>query len=298
MGNVYAYAVQLALGLMFSTTTTCIGSWFLRKRSLMVGIGAGGAATGTVVFPIALNRLFDKMGWARALQVVGAVIAATLIVANIIVVPRKLQKRSVPVLQLFASFLRQKSSLLSYIGTAAVMTSLFIPLFQAQIFAESWGASDVITTYTLTILNSTAVVARVVAGLIADRCGVFNTQVPVAFSMSILNFAFFATNSTAATVVFDLLFGCAFGCWVTIMPTAFMSLAEHPGELGARTGLGMVFVSLAVLCGTPIAGALISATGGRFWASSVFGGTAALIGATLIVFARQTQVLRKGSQRV
>ena len=40
------------------------------------------------------------------------------------------------------------------------------------------------------------------------------------------------TTSTAATVIFDLLYGVAYGAWVTVQVPAFMSLAENPNEIG------------------------------------------------------------------
>ncbi|KAK4050261.1 hypothetical protein OIV83_003582 [Microbotryomycetes sp. JL201] len=289
-----SYSVCMGLGLscMFSVTTSCIGSYFHKRRSLMVGVAAGGAAAGTVVFPIALNRLFDSVGYERAVQIVAAVIGASLLFANLLVVPRKLPRRDVQLLQLLKTFLRQPQSWLVYGGTASVMIALFVPLFLAQVYVESWGGSYVLRTYTLSFINATAVVTRVVAGLVADRYGVFNTQVPTAFSICVLVFAFIGPRSTASTIIYDLLYGAAFGCWVTLMPTSFMSLAEHPGEFGVRTGLGMVFVSIAVLIGTPVAGALITASGGEYWAATVWGGCCALVGTIILIAGRQTQLFK------
>ncbi|KAM0786321.1 hypothetical protein ACM66B_001796 [Microbotryomycetes sp. NB124-2] len=295
-----SYSVCMGLGLscLFSTTSSCIGSYFLKRRSLFIGVGAGGAAAGTVVFPIALNRLFDSVGYERAIQIVGGVITASLLCANLVIVPRKLPRRQVHVGRLIKTFLGQPQSWLVYGGTSAVMTCLFIPLFLTQIFVESWGGGELLRTYTLTFINATAVVSRVVAGLVADRFGVLNTQLPTAFSLAVLCFAFVGTKSQAATIVWDLLYGAAFGCWVTLMPSSFMSLAEHPGEFGVRTGLGMVFVSLAVLIGTPVASALITASGGEYWPATVWGGCCATAGTLILIAGRHTQVRRKQTQRV
>lgn len=87
------------------------------------------------------------------------------------------------------------------------------------------------------------------------------------------------------------------GAWVTHMAPSLMSLAQDVSEIGARAGLGFLFVSVACLIGNPIAGALLSATGG-YVAPCVFGGCATLVGTGLLAAVRFTQVKRRGHWRV
>lgn len=54
---------------MFAPTLSCVGSYFQAKRSLMMGCTAAGAATGAVLFPIILNHLAPKIGFAGAVRV-------------------------------------------------------------------------------------------------------------------------------------------------------------------------------------------------------------------------------------
>lgn len=63
----------------------------------------------------------------------------------------------------------------------------------------------------LAIMNGSAVIARVVAGIIADRFGVINTAVPTAFCIGVLSFAMLGATSTATAVTFDILYGLASG---------------------------------------------------------------------------------------
>ena len=98
-------------------------------------------------------------------------------------------------------------------------------------------------------------------GVLADRFGVFNTATPIAFGTGVLIFAMLGATSTAGAVIWALLYGWFAGAWVTLMAPSLMSLADNVTELGVRSGLGFIFVSLAVLVGNPIAGALLARAG-------------------------------------
>lgn len=64
-----------------------------------------------------------------------------------------------------------------------------------------------------------------------------------------------------------------------------------------RAGVGMLFVSMATLSGTPIAGELLKATGG-YVAPVVYGGACMVTGSGILVLLRQTQVKRRASWKV
>lgn len=60
--------VQLGLGIMFGPVLSCVGSYFLRRRAVMIGICASGGALGAIVYPILLNNLFVSLGFAAAVR--------------------------------------------------------------------------------------------------------------------------------------------------------------------------------------------------------------------------------------
>lgn len=69
------------------------------------------------------------------------------------------------------------------------MEGLFIPLFYFQIYSHSHQASEFIVTYSLAIVSAPGMVSRVLCGFVADRFGVLNVLIPVAFSTGCIGFA-------------------------------------------------------------------------------------------------------------
>ncbi|KAM0749521.1 MFS general substrate transporter [Meredithblackwellia eburnea MCA 4105] len=288
----------VGLGILFSPNISCVGSYFLKKRSLVLGCVAAGAAAGATIFPILLNHLVPKIGFAGSVRVIGYIQTACLIAANLLMRPRDLpRKEKVPVLPQIAAFLREPSTWLVNTGSALIMLGLFIPLFYIQVFASSHGASPWVVEYSLALINATALFSRLLGGILADGWGIFNTALPVTFGTGTLIFIMLAATTSGGVIGFALAYGLLSGAWVTIMAPGFLSLAENVNELGVRAGLGFLFVSVSVLIGNPIAGAILTASG-EYWAVCVFGGGSVFLGTVFLFFGRRTQTRRKGTWRV
>lgn len=60
--------------------------------------------------------------------------------------------------------------------------------------------------------------------------------------------------------------------------------------MGVRVGMVFTIISVASLTGPPIAGALIQAQRGLFLGAQLFGGTTAVLGTAVLVFARVIQM--------
>lgn len=72
---------------------------------------------GAVMYPILLNYLFAKVGFAPAVRICAYISTGVLLVANIITRPRVLPPRpSAPILPLLKSFARQPSTWLVCLG--------------------------------------------------------------------------------------------------------------------------------------------------------------------------------------
>ncbi|GAA6003604.1 hypothetical protein JCM10207_003503 [Rhodosporidiobolus poonsookiae] len=298
----FAVCLGLGLGLMFSPTLSCVGSYFSTKRTLMMGCTAGGAAFGATIFPIICNRLFASHGFAFGVRTLAYIHTACLIIANLLMRPRAdlPPQKPPPALPLILSFLRQPQTWFACGGCAFVMLGLFIPLFYVQVFAESHNAAPIVTTYGLTILNASAVVSRLTIGFVADRIGNLTTGLPVTALVGVMVFAMLGAKTTGGAIAFCVLFGLASGAWVTIMAPSLLSLADTPREFGVRSGLGFIFVAFACLAGSPIAGAILraSSTGDNYLGTCLFGGCATLVGTGMLTCARAFQVKKKGTWKV
>ncbi|GAA5874461.1 hypothetical protein JCM8547_007368 [Rhodosporidiobolus lusitaniae] len=309
-----AVLMGLSLGLMFSPALSVLGTYFKRQRAFVVGIAASGTAIGAVVFPIMLGRVFESKGFAEGVRAAGYLMLALLVIANLITRPRPMaaappspspssssstlvkKPALLPVLRKIA---RDKAAWFVCGGVFCIYTCCFIPLFYIVSFAKHYNGSDsVLSQYSLSIINAVAFLSRILSGLLADRLGTFNLALPLGFAVSILTFGMIGCTTPGPLVAFLVLFGAAQGGWISVSATCFMGLAESPSEIGLRGGIGFFFVALAVLIGSPIAGALLNVTGGSYTAALCFGGAMAAVGCGFLAVGRGMVVRKKGTRRV
>ncbi|BGP18274.1 hypothetical protein JCM10213_007905 [Rhodosporidiobolus nylandii] len=300
----------LSLGIMFSPCLSVLGTYFKRRRAFVVGIATSGTAVGAVIFPILLSRLFRAHGFAYGVRAAGYLMLALLLVANLITRPRLLHSQPSPsssapsppkpaLSHILRKIARDRAAWLVCTGVFCVYTCCFIPLFYVVSFAKQYGGgNEMLAEYSLSIINGLAFFSRILAGLAADRWGTFNLALPLAAAVSALTFGMIGCTSTGPLVAFLVLFGAAQGGWISVSATCFMMLAKDASEIGLRGGIGFFFVALATLIGSPIAGALLAATGGSYVAALCFGGGMASAGCVLLWAGRREVVRRKGTSRV
>ncbi|GAA5999231.1 uncharacterized protein JCM10292_001685 [Rhodotorula paludigena] len=310
-----AVCMGLALGIFFSPCLSILGTYFRRRRAFVVGIAASGTAVGAVIFPVLLGQMLEKSGFPWAIRAAGFLMLALLLIANVVIRPRTLRTRAPPspsssssgaaplppvrpLRTVLAQIVREPASWFVYWGVFGIYTSCFIPLFYAGSFAREYTDNEALQNYAVAIINATAVVSRIGCGLLADRLGSFNVALPLGLSVGVLTFGLIGATSTPALAAWLVLFGVAQGGWISVSASCFMSLSRDASELGLRSGLGFLFVGLATLIGSPIAGALLARTGGSYVAALCFGGAMAVGGCALLVLGRATQVRRRGTGRV
>lgn len=68
-------ATGLGNGLLFCPCLAILSTYFSSKRALAIGIGASGSATGGLVFPVIVQQLLPKIGFAWTVRVLGFVVS-------------------------------------------------------------------------------------------------------------------------------------------------------------------------------------------------------------------------------
>ena len=61
--------VGISLGFLFLPALTVLSHHFARRRALAMGIAVSGSSAGGVVFPILLNKMIEKYGFAWATRI-------------------------------------------------------------------------------------------------------------------------------------------------------------------------------------------------------------------------------------
>ena len=91
--------IGIGNGLLFVPSMALVSTYFLKRRSLALGLTAGGSATGGLVFPAIVEQLLPKVGFGWTLRVIAFLVAAIMIVCGIFIRPRLPPRKSGPIVE-------------------------------------------------------------------------------------------------------------------------------------------------------------------------------------------------------
>lgn len=116
----------------------------------------------------------------------------------------------------------------------------------------------------LLVINGVGMPGRLVPNHIADRVRAINVLVPVTGIAGTCALCWMAVKSTAGLYVWCCFYGAAAGGVQSLFLAALSSLTTDLRKAGVRMGMVFTIVSFATLAGPPIAGAIITASGGSY----------------------------------
>jgi MFS family permease len=259
--------------LLFTPSIAAIGHFFNRRRGNATGIAATGCAFGGIVFPLLLQSLIPKVGFAWATRVMGFIILFLCIIANLLIksnLPRSLAAKSPhPDFKI----LSQPTFAMTVLGSFLIEWALFVPLTYITTYAIQQGFSQAFAYQILPILNASSVFGRWLPGLYSDTLGRFNCSIVCILLTIISVFAVWLPfgGQTAGIVVFVVVFGFASGSNISLTPVCVGQLCETR-DYGRYYATCYTIVSIGCLTGVPIAGEIIDRDGGECWGLIVFTG--------------------------
>ena len=116
------------------------------------------------------------------------------------------------------------------------------------------------------------------------------------FSVIVILALWIPATTNASTIVFAILYGFGSGA-VVALPSAMIAQISDVRKIGTRIGTLYACSSFAVLTGSPIGGALVTAQGGRYTHVQVFTGIIMAVGCAFFIAARislgGTKLLKK-----
>lgn len=121
--------------------------------------------------------------------------------------------------------------------------------------------------------------------------GRYNTVICITTLSTIVTLAVWipSNNSTAALIVFAILFGFASGGVISISPSLIAQISDIR-QIGNRNGIAFVAMSFGALTGSPIAGAIVSRQHGDYLGLQLFCGLAMGCSVFVYIAARFVQV--------
>ncbi|KAI0136127.1 MFS general substrate transporter [Hypoxylon sp. NC0597] len=241
-----------------------IAHFFKRRRGLATGIAATAGSVGGIVFPIFLQAVIPKLGFAWATRIIGFMLLFLSVIANVLIRSR-LPPSSHPVRVLpdWSLFKDLKFSFCCA-GVWFMEWGIFTPLTYIVSYAAAHG-QDPNDAYTLlALLNAGSFLGRFLPGFLADRFGRFNiiTVTNALCVVTILAFWLPAGDSRAMLIVFAVTFGFASGSNLGLYPVCIGQLCEAR-EYGRFFSTAMMTGSFGTLTSLPIAGALLGIGGGQ-----------------------------------
>ncbi|KAJ5778373.1 MFS general substrate transporter [Penicillium odoratum] len=281
-------AVCSALGAsaIYYASLGSLASWFRRKSATAFGLAASGASIGGVIFPVMVDCLISRIGFGWTMRAVAFLILGGLIIVNLTVKSRLIHKQKPVYIRQYLKPFTEIPFLLLVISLSLFSFGLFLPFNFITAQAQTLGMSSKLANYLVAILNATSVFGRIIPGLIADRVGRFNVMCVATLTSGILTFALWLTGrSNVAVILYAAFFGFFSGAYVSLTPALIAQLSPIQ-EIGIRTGALYFFVSIAVLTGSPIAGALVSVDKGNYGYLEIFAGATMCAGAVLVVLTR------------
>lgn len=277
--------VGIGNGCLFLPAIAIIPSYFTTKKAFAMGIAASGSSLGGIIYPIVFHRLQPSVGFGWATRIV-----AFLILAGLCVPCACIRARSFPSARRdlvdIAAF-KETPFLLFCVATFVGFVGLYIPFFYVSEYSsDRAGLDSTIAFYMLPITSAGSIAGRIIPGLVADRLGSLNTLAICTILAGLLGFCWIAIGEGAegGMIVWSLLYGAFSGAFVSLQPTAIVSVTKDLSSIGSRMGLNTVVSSFGILIGSPIAGVFVG--NGQWIGTQAFCGGTLLAGAALVIATR------------
>ena len=163
----------------------------------------------------------------------------------------------------------------------------YIPLIYLPLYAETHTATNVdLAFYTLAIVNGASTIGRIAAGFAAPSLGLIEMTALALGCCGILLFCWIAVHSTAAIIVWSVLWGLLSSVVVALPNATIPLLSPTMSVVGTRTGMYWAVAGLGLLIGSPVAGKLIvnRSRSTVFWHLQAFAGCSMVVGTALLIY--------------
>jgi MFS family permease len=129
-----------------------------------------------------------------------------------------------------------------------------------------------------------------IANHYADTFGPLELLIPSCLVAAIAMFSWIAVHTPTHAYVWTVFYGIIGGSILSLFPAGISSLTTDLSTRGAYIGMNFSIISFATLSGNPIAGAIITAMGGRYLGAQLFMGSSFIVGTAFIVAAKTYHV--------
>ena len=237
--------------------------------------------TGGIVYPLVFRHLLGRVGFAWTVRIIGfIVLGVTIIAIPLIRTNQKIAGKKPRSVVDHGAF-KEVPYVVCILGGFLKFLGYYIPFVYIPIYAEvrlsisSGSAFDI-----LVYANAASLAGRLLAAWVAFRVGVMIPWTVCAFASAIICLAWLSVTNFAGIVTFAVLYGFFSGALVGL-PSAVIPYVSPLNVLGTRMGMSWAIAGVALLIGSPIAGALVVLPTKNFVGLQLFCGITLLAGASL-----------------
>lgn len=220
-----------ATSVIFCVPVACLGHYFYAKRGGATGLAMTGGSLGGIMFPLILEDLSPRIGFAWATRVVGLITVMLVVVGCVLVrSPRHTKRDAIVGRNLLPdlSILLSPAVALTTVGVFFIEWGFFVGLEYVASYSLSYGISRTLSYQMVVFLNAGSFPGRWLPGIMADKVGRLNTLIITNILCIIAMLAIWlpAKGNVAATIVFAVVFGFASGSNISLVPVCIGEMCD------------------------------------------------------------------------
>ncbi|KAI0451245.1 MFS general substrate transporter [Xylaria acuta] len=280
------FLVGIGNGLLFCPTISLVGTYFSYWKSFAMGVAAAGSATGSLIYPVVVQKLLPVVGFGWTVRILGFITLFTSSLAFALLKTRLPPRPSGPMVD-WAAF-KEPAYVLYCVGIFLIFLGLYFAFYYIGAYARDIiGLSYSESINLILIINGVGYVGRILPAMIADKyIGALNAIIPCAFGSGVLLFGWIGVRDEGGQIAFAVVYGLFASGVQSMFAIALSSLTKDLGKIGTRNGMCFTIVSVSTLIGPPIAGVLIGQDGGNYLHAQAYGGSTVVAGSLVLMAAR------------
>jgi len=281
--HVYFFFSLSGLGVgfgLYMACTTVVNNWFVRKRSLGMGLVVAAGGLGGFLFPPLVTWLISTIGWQMSwVALAGIYFTFTVVIGGLILVRNKpedlgqvpdgvsiepvMEKERIsyhsivyqsPVDWRVKQAIRKPATWLITTISAANFFAIGTISAHQVAYLKDVGFTPIIAAMSLSVLAGMSIVGRLGFGALALRFEVRHLAI-ASFAVQLIALAILLTTRNLTLIyVYAALFGISYGGLITALPTfvgGYYGRTHYAQILGLIFPVGMIFEAAGpVLAGT------------------------------------------------
>ncbi|KAF2104914.1 MFS general substrate transporter [Rhizodiscina lignyota] len=290
----------IGAGLIYNTALFAAPPWFPQRKALAMGIVLQGASLGSIITPILVQHVLVLHGFPWAVRTLAFVYLFFAVVGCFTVKGRFPPNPQHISLNDLTSPFRERTYTITLIAAIPIWMVLFVPYnFMVVQARTAVGMSANLASYILPICNAWSIPGRLIISMLGDKYGRFNMITLNVLAVAIVTLAcWIPAHSNAVVLTYASLYGFFIGGYPALAAALVPQITPTPQAVPVRLGLMFLGVSVFMIIGNPIAGAILSHHHGTFWGLQIFAGLFMFLSAVLYGVVRITLVGWKVTAKV